>query len=72
MKGAIDAWNMCINQCIVNGWLFRAKLAKEDNSGRYKIIDNERELRDGVCPKTTERIFMKNHYAYLSGHTGYL
>ena len=24
MKGTKDAWTMCINQCIVNGWLFRA------------------------------------------------
>ena len=48
MKGANDAWNMCINQCIINGWLFRAKLAKGDNSGSYKIINNEHELRDVV------------------------
>ena len=51
MKGTNDAWNMCINQCIVNGWLFKAKLVKGDNSGRYKIIYNERELRDVVYPK---------------------
>ena len=48
MKDANDAWNMCINRCIVNGWLFDAKLVKEDNSVHYKIIDNERELRNVV------------------------
>ena len=48
MKGTNDAWNMCINQCIVNGWLFRAKIVKGDNSGRYKIINNERELPDAA------------------------
>ena len=56
MKGINDALNMCINQCIVKGWLFRAKLVKGDNSGSYKIIDNE--LRDCI-PQTTERILMK-------------
>ena len=50
MKGTNDVLNMCINKCIVNGWLFRAKLAKVDNSGRYKIINNEHELRDVVYP----------------------
>ena len=49
MKGTNDAWNMCINQCIVNGWRFRAKLVKGDNYGSYKIINNE--LRDVVYPK---------------------
>ena len=46
MKSANDAWNMCINryQCIINGWLFRANLVKGDNSGRYNIINNKREL----------------------------
>ena len=44
MKSTNDAWNMCINHCIVNSWLFRTKLVKGDNSGRYKIINNEREL----------------------------
>ena len=48
MKGTNDAWNMCINQCIIKGWLFRAKLVKRDNSGSYKLINNE--LRD-VNPK---------------------
>ena len=48
MKGNNDAWNICRNQCIVNGWLFRSKLVKGDNSGCYKIINNERELRDVV------------------------
>ena len=51
MKGTNEAWNMCINQSIENGWLFRAKLVKGDNSGRYKIINNERKLRDVVYPK---------------------
>ena len=46
MKGTNDAWNMCITPCSVNGWLFRAKLVKGDNSGSHKIINNERELRD--------------------------
>ena len=50
MKGTNDAWNLCINQCIVNGWLFRAKIVKGDNSGRYKIINNERELPDAAYP----------------------
>ena len=50
MKGTNDAWNMCINQYIVNGWLFTAKLVKGDNSGRYKIINYKRELRDAVYP----------------------
>ena len=36
--------NICINQCIVNCWLFRLKLVKGDNSERYKIINNESEL----------------------------
>ena len=58
MKGTNDAWNMCINQCIVNGWLFRAKLIKGDNFERYKIINNERALRD-VVYRTTERILMQ-------------
>ena len=49
MKGTNDAWNMCKNQCIVKGWLFKAKLVKGDNSGSYKIINNE--LRDVVYPK---------------------
>ena len=51
MKGTNDTWNMSIKQCIVNSWLFRAELVKGDNYGRYKIINNERELRDIVCPK---------------------
>ena len=51
MKGTNDAWNMCINQCIVNCRVFRAKLVKGDNSGCYKIINNELELRDVVYPK---------------------
>ena len=51
MKATNDAWNMCINQCIINGWLFRAKLVKGDNSGRYEIFSNERELRDVVYLK---------------------
>ena len=50
MKSTNDAWNMCINHCIVNSWLFRTKLVKGDNSGRYKIINNERELLDDVYP----------------------
>ena len=58
MKGTNDAWNMCINQCIVNGWFFRAKLIKGDNFDRYKIINNERALRD-VVYRTTERILMQ-------------
>ena len=49
MKGTNDAWNMCINECTVRSWLFRTKLVKGDNSGSYKIIDNE--LRDVVYPK---------------------
>ena len=49
MKGTNDAWNMCINQCIVKGWLFRTKLVKGDNSGGYKIIYIE--LGDVVYPK---------------------
>ena len=48
MKGANDACNMCINQSID----FRARLVKGDNSGRYKIINNERKLRDVVYPKS--------------------
>ena len=51
MKGTNNAWNMCINRCVVNGWLFRAKLVKGDNSGLYKMFNNERELRDVVFPK---------------------
>ena len=39
MKGSNDAWNMCIHQCIVSGWLFRAELVKGHNSGRYRIIN---------------------------------
>ena len=39
MKGTNDAWNMCIHNFIINGWLFRAKLVKGDNSGHYKIIN---------------------------------
>ena len=38
MKGKNDAWNTYLNQCIVNGWLLRAKLVQEDNVVRYKII----------------------------------
>ena len=49
MKGTNGAWKMCINHCIVNGWLFRAKLVKGDNSESHKIIDTD--LRDGVYPK---------------------
>ena len=51
MKGTIDACNktLCINQCIVKGWFFRANVLKGDNSGSYKIINNE--LRDVVYPK---------------------
>ena len=47
MKGTNDAWNMCMNQCIVNGWLLKAKLVK-GNNWRYKIINNECELLDTV------------------------
>ena len=43
-KGTNDACNMCINQNIENGWLFRAKLVKGDDSGCYKIFNNERKL----------------------------
>ena len=42
---------LCINQCAVDGWLFGAILLKRDNSGRYKIINNERELRGVKCKK---------------------
>ena len=49
MRGVNDAWNICINQCIVKGRLSRAELVKGDNSGSYKIINNE--LRDVVYPK---------------------
>ena len=52
MKGTNDAWNMCKNQCIVSGRLFRTKLVKGYNSGRYKIINIERELRYVAYPKT--------------------
>ena len=51
MKGTNDAWNMCISQSIQYGWLFRAKLVKGDNSGRKKIINNKRKLRDAVYSK---------------------
>ena len=61
MKGSNDAWNMCINQCIVKGCLFRAKLVKGGNSGRYKIINNDRELRDVVYPKPQRVHFNENH-----------
>ena len=57
MKGTNDTWNMCINQGIVKGWLFRAELVKGDNSRGYTLIDNA--LRDVCIPKTTERILMK-------------
>ena len=49
MKGTNDAWNICIKQCIVKCWLFRAKLVKVDNSESYKLINSE--LRDVVYPK---------------------
>ena len=49
MKGTSDVWNMYINQCIVKGWLFMAKLVKGDNSESYKLINNE--LQDVVYPK---------------------
>ena len=49
MKGTNDALNMCIHQCIVKGWLFRTKLVKGDDSGSYKLINNE--FRDVVYPK---------------------
>ena len=48
---------MCINQCIVHGWLFRAKLVNADNSARYKIINNEREL---------EMVYTPNHRAHFN------
>ena len=51
IKGTSEAWNMFINQSIENGWLFRAKLVKGDNSTRYKIINNKRKLQDIVYPK---------------------
>ena len=70
MKGTNDAWNMCINQSIVNGWLFKAKLVKGDNSVHYKIINNECELRDVVYPKP-QRTLSCNTSESLSGHTGY-
>ena len=59
MKGTNDAWNMCIHNYIVNGRLFRAKLVKGDNSGNYKIINNECEFPRCCIPKTTEHILMK-------------
>ena len=52
MKGTNHALDMCINQCIVNGLLSRAKIVKGDNSGHYKIINNERELRYVVYPQS--------------------
>ena len=48
LKGTHDAWNMCISQCIVNSWLFGAKLVMRDNSVRYETINNEHKLRDVV------------------------
>ena len=51
MKGTNDASYMLINQCVTNGWLYRAKLAKGDDSGRDKKIINN-ELRDVVYPKS--------------------
>ena len=51
MKGINEARNMCINLCIINGWLFRAKLVKGDNSGRYKLTNNEFEIGNVVYPK---------------------
>ena len=50
---------MCINQCIVNGWLFRAKLVKGDNSGCCKMINKEPRTSRCCIPKTTERILLK-------------
>ena len=41
---------MCINQCIVKGWLFRSKLVKGKNSESYTLINNE--FRDVVYQKT--------------------
>ena len=70
MKSTNDAWNMCINHCIVNSWLFRTKLVKGDNSGRYKIINNEREL-EMLYTQTHRAHFNENHSTSLSGHRGY-
>ena len=60
MKDTNDAWNTCINQYIINGRLFTAKLVKGDNSVRYEIINNERELRDGVYPKPQSAFYSKS------------
>ena len=35
----------------LNGWFFRVKLVKGNNSGQYKIINDEYELHDVVYPK---------------------
>ena len=69
MKGTNDAWNMCINQCIVRGWLFRAKLVKGDNSGRYKLMIMNFEM---LYTQNHRAHLNENHSASLSGHTGYL
>ena len=68
MKGTNDAWNMYINQCIVKGWLFRAKLIREITlEVIIQLIMNFQMLY------TQNHIahFNENHYASLSGHTGY-
>ena len=51
MYGIIDVWNMCIIQCITNGWLIVIIIIKGRNSGRNKITHNKGNFRDGVCLK---------------------
>ena len=70
MKGTNDAWNMCINQCIVNGWLFRAKPVKGDNLGHPKIINNDANFEMLYTPKHRAH-FNENYSTSSSCHTGY-
>ena len=62
MKGTNDAWPMCIYQCIINGWLFRAKLVKGDNSVRYKIMNANFEM---LYTQNHRAHFNLNHYVFI-------
>ena len=52
MKGTNDAWTMFINQCIVNGWLFKTKLGKEINLCITKLL---------IMNVNFEMLYTQNH-----------
>ena len=52
MKATNGAWNMCINKCIEENWLFEVNTNKgQYNSEHYNILHDQHRLRDVLYQK---------------------